>query len=53
MEKFCDELRRCGPAANAGIHAGDAKATAAAMTKLNQSCDDCHAVFHKDADKDK
>ncbi len=52
-KKFCDELRKAASATNAGIHAGDAKATAAAMTRLNQSCDDCHAVFHKEADKDK
>jgi hypothetical protein len=51
--KLCADFGRVARAANAGIHAGDAKATAAAMTGLNQSCDDCHAVFHKDADEDK
>ena len=30
-------------------HAGSAKKTAAGMTRLAQSCDDCHAVFHKAA----
>ena len=51
--KFCVELRDAATAANAGIHAGDPKTTASAMAKLAKSCDDCHAVFHKEADTDK
>jgi hypothetical protein len=51
--KFCVELRDAATAANTGIHAGDPAATATAMTKLAKSCDDCHAVFHKETDKDK
>ncbi len=51
--KFCVELRDAATAANAGIHAGDPAATATEMTKLAKSCDDCHAVFHKEKDKDK
>ena len=49
--KFCLELRDAAAAANRGIHAGDPQATAMAMGKLAQSCDDCHAVFHKEEKK--
>ena len=45
------ELRDAAVAANRGIHAGDPPATAAAMAKLAASCDDCHAVFHKEEKK--
>jgi hypothetical protein len=48
--KLCVELRDAATAVNAGIHAGDPQATATGMTKLAQSCDDCHAVFHKEKD---
>lgn len=43
---FCAQMRDASAAVNAGIHALDQDATDAAMEKLNQSCDDCHAVFH-------
>jgi len=43
---FCVQMREAAAAVNAGVHAKDQKATEAAMEKLNQSCDDCHAVFH-------
>ena len=49
---FSVQLRDAAAAVNAGIHAGSAKRTAAGMTRLAQSCDDCHAVFHKAAGKD-
>ncbi|MGO8688172.1 MAG: hypothetical protein ACLQLG_00925 [Thermoguttaceae bacterium] len=49
--KFCLELRDAAVAANRGIHAGDPQATATAMAKLAASCDDCHAVFHKEEKK--
>ena len=34
---------------NAAIHKGNEPAAAEAMKKLQQSCDDCHAVFHPEA----
>jgi hypothetical protein len=49
--KFCVQMREAAAAVNAGIHAKDQKATEAAMEKLTQSCDDCHAVFHADVKK--
>jgi cytochrome c556 len=56
---FSVELRDAAAAVNAGIHAQDQQATAAAMKKLAQSCENCHAVFKPDnkagqdtADKD-
>jgi hypothetical protein len=49
--KFCLELRDAAVAANAAIHAGQPQATATAMGKLAASCDDCHAVFHKEEKK--
>ncbi len=51
--KLCEELLDAAKAVNAGIHAGDPKTTATGMTKLAQSCDDCHAVFHKEKDAGK
>jgi hypothetical protein len=44
---FCVEMRDAAGAVNAAVRAGDQSATDAAMAKLAQSCDDCHAVFHK------
>jgi hypothetical protein len=44
-EKFSDAARDNAAAVNKAIHKGDAKAADKAMTKLNQSCEDCHAVF--------
>ena len=46
-------LRDAAAAVNAGIHAGNRKATDKAMGKLAESCDDCHNVFHKEAEKEK
>ncbi|HEY4759216.1 MAG TPA: hypothetical protein VIH42_01415 [Thermoguttaceae bacterium] len=43
---FSIQMRDAAGEANAAIHAGDELAAAAAMKKLGQSCDDCHAVFH-------
>jgi len=43
---FCIQMRDAAAAVNAGIRAQDQEATDAAMEKLSQSCDDCHAVFH-------
>jgi hypothetical protein len=44
-KKFSTAMRDNAGAVNAAIHKGDAPATANAMKKLNQSCEDCHAVF--------
>lgn len=44
-QKFCALMRDEAGAVNAAIHQGDEPAAAAAMKKLAQTCDDCHAVF--------
>lgn len=46
--KFSMEMRDAGAAANSAIRSGDAAAVDKAVKKLNQSCEDCHAVFHKE-----
>jgi cytochrome c556 len=46
--KFSAEMRDAAAETNKAIHAGDAEATQAAVKKLNKSCEDCHAVFHKE-----
>ena len=43
-------MRDAAGAVNAAIHKGDEPTAAAAMEKLNQSCEDCHAVFHPEAE---
>ncbi len=50
--KFAADLRDAAGALNASIHKGDAKAGAADMKRLSQSCNDCHAVFHPEAEKE-
>ncbi|NLS93833.1 MAG: cytochrome c [Planctomycetaceae bacterium] len=47
--KYCAEMRDAAGALNKAAHAKDEGAATAAMTALQQSCDDCHTVFHKDA----
>jgi len=47
--KFSAEMRDAAAETNKAIHAGDEAATQAAVKKLNKSCEDCHAVFHKEA----
>ncbi len=47
-QKFSKALRDRAGAANAAIHKGDQPATAEVMKALNQSCEDCHAVFKPD-----
>jgi hypothetical protein len=47
-QEFSKAMRDHAGAANAGIHKGDQAATDKAMKKLNQSCEDCHAVFKPD-----
>lgn len=44
---FCVQMRDAAAALNKAVHAKDAKAADKAMSDLNQSCDDCHEVFHK------
>ncbi len=44
---FVAAMRDYAGAVNAAVHKGDEPAAAEAMKKLQQSCDDCHAVFHK------
>jgi len=48
---FCAQMREAASGLNKAIHAGDESAADAAMKKLTQSCDDCHAVFHKEEAK--
>jgi hypothetical protein len=55
-QKFSVAMRDDAGAVNAAIRKGDQPAAAKAMTKLNQSCEDCHAVFKPDVvieDKEK
>jgi hypothetical protein len=47
-QKFSAAARDDAAAVNAAIHQGDQDAADAAMKKLNQSCEDCHAVFKPD-----
>jgi hypothetical protein len=47
--KFMGAMRDHAGSLNAAIHKGDEPAGAAAMKKLQQSCDDCHTVFHTEA----
>jgi hypothetical protein len=42
---FCAQLRDAAAAMNRSVHEGDATTASAAMQKIGQSCDDCHAVF--------
>lgn len=45
---FSEAMRVAAGEVNSAIHKQDEKAAAKAMKKLNQSCDDCHAVFKPD-----
>ncbi len=44
--KYCLHMRDGSAALNKAAHAKDEEAAKAAMAILQQSCDDCHAVFH-------
>jgi hypothetical protein len=44
--KFCIAMRDAAAALNKALHDGDAAAGEKAAGALNQSCDDCHTVFH-------
>jgi len=43
---LCTDMRDTAGAINAAIHKQDRDAANAAMTRLQQNCDDCHKVFH-------
>jgi hypothetical protein len=44
-------MRDDAAAVNRAIHQGDEPAAAKAMKKLQQGCEDCHAVFHPEANE--
>ena len=50
--EFCAKMRSAAARVNADIHQQNAAATEKGMVQLNQSCEDCHAVFKKDKDKE-
>jgi len=50
--KFCTQMRDAAAALNKAVHEGNREGADKAMSALNQSCDDCHAVFHKGAEKE-
>jgi len=49
---FCVQMRDAAAGLNKAVHAADAAAADKALSALNQSCDDCHAVFHKEGTKE-
>jgi hypothetical protein len=49
---FCIQMRDAATGLNKAIRAADQAAADKALGALNQSCDDCHAVFHKEAEKE-
>ena len=44
---FCAQMRDAAAALNKAVHAKDSAAADKALANLNQSCEDCHAVFKK------
>lgn len=46
--EFSIQMRNAAGAVNAAVHALDKEAAGVAMDALQQSCDDCHAVFHQE-----
>jgi hypothetical protein len=44
--EYAAQMRAAASEVAAKAHAGDEPGATAAMEKLNQSCHDCHAVFH-------
>jgi hypothetical protein len=50
--QFCEQMRDAAAAVNAAVRAGDQEASVAAMKQLGQSCDDCHVVFHEEAESE-
>jgi hypothetical protein len=49
---YCVQMRDAAAAVNAAAHAKDEAAAEAAREKLEQSCDDCHQVFHPDVEEE-
>lgn len=50
-QKYCIEMRNAAGALNAAVRAKDPERALQANARLRKSCDDCHAVFHKTAEK--
>ena len=50
--KYCLDLRNTAAAVNAAMHAEDKEAAAAAMEKMEKSCETCHDVFNKEEDEE-
>lgn len=46
--QYCIQMRDAAGALNKAVNAKDEGAAKAAMEALQQSCDDCHSVFHTD-----
>lgn len=46
--KYCLQMRDAAGALNKAVHAENEDAAIEAMNALQQSCDDCHAVFHQE-----
>ncbi|MGD0899006.1 MAG: hypothetical protein ABR915_14295 [Thermoguttaceae bacterium] len=44
--EFSKEMREAATAVNRSIRAKDVKAVSENMDRLQQSCDDCHVIFH-------
>lgn len=51
-QQFCVEMRDAAAAANKAILSGNESATQEAIKTLNKSCEDCHAIFHKEGTKE-
>ncbi len=49
---FCVQMRDAAAALNKAVHSADNAGAEKALSALNQSCDDCHAVFHKEGTKE-
>jgi class 3 adenylate cyclase len=45
---YCAQMRDAAAAVNKAIADGDADAVQDKLAELQQSCDDCHAVFHEE-----
>ncbi len=48
--EYCIQMRDASAAVNAAVKAKDFAAGDKAMTALNQSCHDCHVIFHPEAE---
>lgn len=50
-QEFCAQFRDAAATVNKAVHDGKQADAEKAMEALTKSCDDCHAVFHKEAGK--